>query len=378
MDELAHALKMDPLEFRLLNYAETDQEQNRPYSSKYLKEAYQLGAEKIGWKERNPAVGSMKEGDWFIGYGMGSGMFNASRGTAKALARLNADGSLLVQSAVSDSGPGTSTSMTLIAAAAMGVSPKKTFFELGDSSLPPGPTQSGSTTTSTLGSAVHDVCISLKKKLFELAKNNSVFHTADIHNVTLENLFFENGFIVLKSDSSKKLSYADILKTAGLSQLEVTEESKASEAAKNYSTFSYSVHFVKVLVHPATGRVKLNRIVSVVDSGKIISPKTAESQMMGGAVAGIGMALMEEGVIDQRYGKWVNNNLADYHVPVQADVPAIEVILVDKPDPILNPIGAKGMGEVSIVGFAAAVANAVFHATGKRIRHLPITPDKLL
>lgn len=378
MDELAYALKIDPLELRLINYAETDLERNRPYSSKFLKEAYQLGAERIGWKNRNPAVGSMKEGEWLVGYGMGSGMFNASRGTAKALARLYGDGSLVVQSAVSDSGPGTATTMTQIAASAMGVSPEKTTFELGDSSLPPGPTQSGSTTTSTLGSAVHDVCVLLKKKLFELAKNNPVFHTENIHNVSPEDLVFENGSITLKTDQSKKLSYSDILKTAGLSELEVTEESKGSEALQNYTTQSYSVHFVKLLVHPSTGVVKLSRIVSVADSGKIISKKTAESQMMGGAIAGIGMALMEEAVIDQRYGKWVNNNLADYHVPVNADVPPIEIILVDKPDPVINPIGAKGMGEVSIVGFAAAVANAVYHATGKRIRELPITPDKLI
>ncbi len=214
--------------------------------------------------------------------------------------------------------------------------------------------------------------------MFELAKNNPFFHTHNIHNVSLGDLFFENGLITLASDRSKKLSYTDILRTAGLSELEVTEESKAGEALQNYSTHSYSVHFVKVLVHPATGVLKLNRIVTVVDAGKIISRKTAESQMIGGVVAGMGMALMEEGVIDQRYGKWVNNNLADYHVPVHADVPPVEVILVDKPDPIINPIGAKGMGEVSIVGFAAAVTNAVFHATGKRIRDLPVTLDKLI
>jgi xanthine dehydrogenase YagR molybdenum-binding subunit len=268
--------------------------------------------------------------------------------------------------------------MAQIAAAAMGVSPTKTVFELGDSSYPPGPTQSGSTTTSTLGSAVHEVCISLKKKLFELAKGNPVFHTSEIHNVTLDDLIFQNGAILLAADKSKKLSYTDILKTAGLSQIEVTEESKPNEAARNYSTFSYSVHFVKLLVHAVTGRIKIDRIVCVVDSGKIISKKTAESQMMGGAIAGLGMALMEEAVIDQRYGALINNSLADYHVPVHGDVPGIEAILVDKPDPVINPIGAKGMGEVSIVGFAAAVANAVFHATGKRIRHLPITTDKLL
>jgi xanthine dehydrogenase YagR molybdenum-binding subunit len=268
--------------------------------------------------------------------------------------------------------------MTQIASSAMGVPFKKTTFELGDSSFPPGPTQGGSTTTSTLGSAVNDVCFSLKKKLFELAKDNPVFHTQNIHIVKPEDIVFENGSMSLVTDRSKKILYSDILKAAGVSQIEVTEESKGSEELKRYSSYSYSVHFVKVLVHPATGVVTLNRIVTVVDSGKIISPKTAESQVFGGAVAGIGMALMEEGVIDQRYGKWVNNNFADYHVPVHADVPAIESILVDKPDPFINPIGAKGMGEVSIVGFAAAVANAVYHATGKRIRELPVTPDKLI
>lgn len=378
MDELAHALDMDPIELRLRNYAETDLERNRPFSSKFLKEAYQLGADRIGWKDRNRAVGSMKEGEWLVGYGMGSGMFNASRGTARALARLHADGALLVQSAVSDSGPGTATAMTQIAAAAMGVPARQVTFELGDSFLPPGPTQGGSTTTSTLGSAVHDVCVALRKKVYALVKDNPVFHTETIHAVQPEDLVFENGAVSLAADRSRKVTFPEILKRAGLSQLEVTEESKGGEEQTKYASFSYSVHFVKLRVHPATGVVQLRRIVSVADCGKIISRKTAESQMIGGVVAGIGMALMEEGVIDQRYGKWVNNSLADYHVPVHADVPPIETILVDKPDPYINPIGAKGMGEVSIVGFASAVANAVFHATGRRIRQLPITPDKLI
>jgi xanthine dehydrogenase YagR molybdenum-binding subunit len=378
MDELAYALKMDPIELRLRNYAETDPERNRPFSSKFLKEAYQLGADAIGWKDRNAAPGSTKEGEWQVGYGMGTGMFNAGRGTAKALARLYADGSLLVQSAVSDSGPGTATSMTQIAMQHMGLPVNKVTFELGDSSLPPGPTQGGSSTTSTLGSAVNDVCVSLKKKLAELVKDNSIFHTENVHNVTAADLVFENGYMALASDRSRKITYTDVLKNAGLSQLEVTEESKAGEDQRKYATFSYSVHFVKVLVHPLTGVVRVAKVVSAADAGKIISPKTAESQIIGGAVGGIGMALMEEGVVDDRYGRWVNNNLADYHVPVQADVPHIQVLFVNKPDPILNPIGAKGMGEIALIGFAAAVANAVYHATGKRIRNLPITPDKLI
>jgi xanthine dehydrogenase YagR molybdenum-binding subunit len=183
---------------------------------------------------------------------------------------------------------------------------------------------------------------------------------------------------MLSSDRTKKITLTNLLKNNNLTELEVTAESKASEDAQKYAMLSFSVHFVKVHVHPVTGVVKVNRVVTAVDSGKIISHKQAESQMIGGVVAGIGMALTEEGVIDHRYGRWVNNNFADYHVPVHADVPDVEVLFVDKPDPIINPIGAKGMGEVSIVGFAAAITNAVFHATGKRVRDLPITPDKVI
>ncbi|HVE61357.1 MAG TPA: xanthine dehydrogenase family protein molybdopterin-binding subunit [Chitinophagaceae bacterium] len=378
LDELAYLLKIDPIELRIRNYAETDPQRNLPYTSKFLKEAYQLGADKIGWYTRNTAPRSMKEGDLLVGYGISSGVFNASRGTARALARLNANGTLLVQSAVADSGPGTATAMTQVASTATGVPTSKITFELGDSSYPPGPTQGGSTTTSTLGSAVHDASVALKKKIIELAKENAVFHTADIHNAKPEDFVFENGNILLAADRSKKLPFTDVIKGAGLTQVEVTEESKGSEELRKYASYSYSVHFVKVLVNPATGVVRVARVVAVGDAGKIISPKTAESQMIGGVVGGIGMALMEEGVIDHRYGRWVNNNFADYHVPVQADVPHIEVLFVNKPDPLLNPIGAKGMGEVAIIGFAAAVANAVYHATGKRIRELPITPDKII
>ncbi|MDB5223288.1 MAG: xanthine dehydrogenase family protein molybdopterin-binding subunit, partial [Chitinophagaceae bacterium] len=369
---------MDPIELRLKNYAETDPQSGKPFSSKFLKEAYQLGADKIGWKNRDPKPRSMTEGEWMVGYGMATGVFGAFRGTAKALARIFADGTLVVQSAVSDSGPGTATSMTKVASGLMGIPGNKINFELGDSTLPPGPTQGGSSTTATLGSAVHDVCMSLRQKLFDLAKENSVFHTTEIHNIKPEDLVFENGYIILAADRSRKISYIDILKQNNLNQLEATEESKGNDEMKKYVAYSYSVHFVKVLVHPTTGVVKVNRVVSASDAGKIISPKTAESQIIGGVVGGIGMALMEEGVMDNRYGRWVNNNFADYHVPVHADVPHIEALFVNKPDLILNPTGAKGMGEIALIGFAAAIANAVYHATGKRIRELPITLDKLI
>ena len=374
LDELSYKLKIDPLELRIRNHADRDPENGKPYSSKFLKEAYELGADKFGWYKRNPVVQSMKEGQWQVGYGMSSGLFGAFRGDAKLAAKLTADGRLVLQSAVSDSGPGTATAMVKIASDAMGLEYNKVIFELGDSSYPPGPTQGGSSTTSTLGAAVSGACVSLQKKLAEAAKKSPVFG----ENITLQELIFRDGAIVLKSDNTKKLSYNKVMEAAGLKVIEIAETSGRNPEMQKYSAYSYSVHFVKILVHPLTGVVKIDKVVTAGDAGKIVSWKTAESQMKGGVVGGIGGALMEEGVIDDRYGRWINNNFADYHVPVHADVPAVEAYFVDKPDPILNPVGSKGMGEIALIGFAAAVANAVFHATGKRIRELPITPDKLI
>jgi xanthine dehydrogenase YagR molybdenum-binding subunit len=342
-----------------------------------LREAYQIGADAIAWKSRNPEIRSMKEGEWLVGYGMGSGVFSSGRGAAKVGIKFSDDGTLILQSAVTDMGPGTSTSMTKLASETFGIPANKIKFEMGDSDLPPGPGQFGSQTTSALGSAVSDASVSFRKKMVEIAKQSSFFHTEKIHEADLKDFSFENGFMILSQEPTKKLSYSDVLKYANVPKIEMLEDSQRV-SQPNYTTYAYAVHFVKVLVNPATGVVRLNKIVAVVDGGKIVSENTARSQLIGGVVSGIGMALTEEGVIDHRYGKWVNNNLADYHVPVQADVPHIEALFVNKPDPIINPIGSKGIGEVTMVGFAAAVANAVFHATGKRIRELPITPDKLI
>jgi len=371
LDELAYKLKMDPVNLRIKNEAARDPQSGKPYSSKFLKEAYELGMKAIDWNSRNPEPRSMKEGRFAVGYGMATGVFNANRGTAKALARIFADGSLLVQSAVSDSGPGTQTSMTRIASEVMAIPASRVSFELGDTMLPPGPTQGGSSTTSTLGSAVHDVCRSLQKKIAEQALRLPQFAGA-----TETSLQFENEGVKLK-EGSTRMSYSDILRVAGLSQLEATEESKSNDEIRKYASYSYSAHFVKILVDESTGVIRIARAVTACDAGRIVSPKTARSQVIGGVVGGIGMALMEEAVFDNRYGRLVNSNLADYHVPVSADVPHIEALFVNKPDPVLNPIGAKGMGEIPLIGFAAAVANAVYHATGKRIRELPITLDKV-
>jgi xanthine dehydrogenase YagR molybdenum-binding subunit len=374
MDEMAYKLKLDPLEFRIRNYTETDPEKNRPYSSKFVKEAYQLGAEKIGWFKRNPEPGSMKDGEWLVGYGMSTGVFGAYRGSATCRGMIRADGTLLLQSATSDIGPGTGTAMTNIAHEALGIPSSRIKFELGDSSFPQAGSQGGSSTASTVGSAVYDACAALKGSLVELISK----YEGPFRNSKIEELIFEDGYILKSSDRSVKILITDVLKQNNLPSVEVTKESRGGPEASKYSMYSWSIHFAEVKVHPKTGVVKVSRVVTVADSGKIVSPKTAASQMIGGVTGGIGMALTEEAIIDHRYGRFVNNNFADYHVPVSADVPHIETIFIDKPDPIINPMGAKGMGEIALIGFAAAVANAVYHATGKRIRDLPITPDKVI
>ena len=377
MDELAFALNMDPVEFRIRNHADKDPERNRPWSSKFLKDCYQLGADRIGWTNRKLQPRGNKQGDWFTGYGMGTGSFGSFRRNATVKAILQPDGKLLLQCSVNDMGPGTATMMTTIASEQMGLKPGNIKVQMGSTGLPPGITQGGSAVTASVGSAVFEACTEMKAKIATLAgKEGSPFHTANMHEIKTEDLVFSENGISLKNNGSVKMSYADLLKQNNLASLELTKESKADQ--KPYSTYSYSVHFVKLKVHPATGRIKIEHIVSCADAGAIVSPKQAESQMIGGAVGGIGMALMEDLVIDHRFGRPINNNLADYHVPVNADIPNIDVLFVNKKDPYLNPMGSKGIGEIALIGVAPAVANAVFNATGKRIRSLPITPDKLI
>jgi xanthine dehydrogenase YagR molybdenum-binding subunit len=350
MDEMAAKLNLDPIEFRLRNYAETDPETGKPFSGKNLKDAYQLGADKIGWSNRKLEPGTLKEDGWLVGYGMGTGIFGAGRGRATIKATLTADGMLNLQTAVSDIGPGTGTMMVKIASDTLDIPVNRIRFEIGDSALPPSPTQGGSMITSTVGSAVQEACANLKEQFQKLAGNGGTDNP----------------------------DYVKILKDHNLPQLSVTYSGQGNEAGKAFSLHSFSVHFIKVKVNPRTGVVRVAAVASVADSGRVISPKTARSQVVGGAIGGIGMALTEEGIFDHRFGKYVNADLANYHVPVNADIPQIDALFVNKPDFNVNPIGAKGMGEIALIGMAAAVANAVYNATGKRIRQLPITPDKLL
>jgi xanthine dehydrogenase YagR molybdenum-binding subunit len=376
MDELAHILNMDPIDFRILNHADTDPETKLPWSSKFLKDCYQLGADKIGWKDRKLQPKGLQDGDWWIGHGMGTGSFGAYRNRASVKVQLFPDGKLTLQCSVNDMGPGTATMMTAIAAEQMGIPASKIKIQMGSTGLPPGPTQGGSAVTSSVGSAVHEVTGALKEQIAVLAsKEGSVFHNNNIHVVKVEDLVFTESGVSLKSNPVVKQSYAEMLRQNNLTVMELTKESRGEQ--KPYSFYSFSVHFVKLRVHQSTGRIKLDHVVSCADAGTIVSPKTAESQMIGGAVGGIGMALMEEMVIDHRYGRPINNNFADYHVPVNADIPNVDVLFVNKKDPHTNPMGSKGIGEIALIGMAPAIANAVFNATGKRIRSLPITADKL-
>ncbi|HEY4324081.1 MAG TPA: xanthine dehydrogenase family protein molybdopterin-binding subunit [Mucilaginibacter sp.] len=351
MDELAHALNMDPIELRKKNYAEKDPERNLPWSSKYLNECYDQGAAHFGWEKRQQKPGSILKDGWLIGYGIGGGAYGAGRANCTAHAKLSTDGTLLIQSASSDMGPGTATVMVKIASEIIDIPVENIKFELGSSALPNAPGEYGSITTSSVGSAVFDTCTALKEKFKELAG----------------------------SSNGDKLDYVKILKDHNLPFVEITHiTSGQAPNISKYSAHAYCAHFVEAHVHLATGMVKIKKVVSAVDGGKIINPITARSQIIGGVTWGIGMALMEEAVLDHRYGKYVNSNFGDYHVASHADVPQVEVIFIDKKDPVTNPMGSKGIGEVAIVGVAAAVANAIFNATGIRVRDLPITPDKLL
>ena len=373
MDELAYKLNLDPIEFRKLNYAEKDQEQNKPWSSKYLLECYEAGMEKIGWKNRKNEPGAVKEGNWLVGYGMGTGTFGCYRSPTSVKAKFLANGDLVLQCSVNDMGPGTATMMTAIGAEVIGMPAENVIIEMGKSGLPKGPTQGGSATTSSVGSAVHDACNLLLNKIIELGSKSPA-----LKGIAITDLTFENGTVSSKKDKSKLVTLAALLSSNKLEDFEVENLSKAAEEAKKYSIYSFSVHFVKVLVNPNLGKIRLAHVVSCADIGTVINQKTSAGQMFGGAVGGIGMGLMEALEIDHRFGRPINNNFADYHVPVNADIEKQEVFFVNKKDPISNPMGTKGLGETALVGMAPAIANAVFNATGKRVRDLPITLDKII
>jgi xanthine dehydrogenase YagR molybdenum-binding subunit len=375
MDELSYALKIDPLKLRLINYAEKDPETGKPYSSKSLRECYRLGAEKFGWKNRKPEPRSMTQDGMLVGWGVATGVWPALQMKASAGITLRADGTANVRSATTDIGPGTYTVMTIIAAEHLGIAAEKVKFELGESKFPKSPAQGGSWTTASVGSAIHGAAQTIKSRLLAYAKKqeDSPLAGADDSEVAML-----DGELHLISDPSKSVSISKLMESNGLEEISETHEATPSPEREKYTCYAHGAQFVEVLVDPDLGTVKVNRVVEVTACGKIMSPTTSHSQEIGGVIWGIGMALQEATEIDHRYGRIMNASLADYHVPVNADVHQIETIFVEEEDEIVNPLGVKGMGELGLVGIPAAIANAVYHATGIRVRSLPITPDKLI
>ena len=375
LDELSYKLEIDPLELRLINYADTDPATGKPYSTKALKECYAQAAEKFGWSKRNPEPRSMREGKELIGYGMSTGVWYAFHMPASAQVILKADGTAQVSSATSDIGPGTYTVITMIAAEYLGLEPSKIEFGLGDTNMPRAPVQGGSWTTASVGSAVHGAAMDLKSQLLGLAQK---LPESKLGQAKVEETVLSDGRLQLQQNPSTGYSISEILRASGLEQLVCEHTSHPSKERDKYQLLAHGAQFVEVRVDEELGTVRVSRAVEATACGKIINPKTSHSQEIGGVVWGIGMALTEITEVDHRYGRIMNPSLADYHVPSCADVGEIVTDFIEEDDRIVNPLGVKGMGELGMVGIPAAIANAVYHATGRRIRDLPITLDKIM
>jgi xanthine dehydrogenase YagR molybdenum-binding subunit len=391
MDEMAQKLGMDPIEFRRVNDTMTSPIGNRPFSSRSLMTCYDQAAEAFAWKERDAKVGSMRDGDWLVGYGCATAIYPTHTGPAAARVRLMPDGDVRVQIAAHEIGNGVYTVLGQMAAERLGVALSSVTVEVGDTRLPPAPVAGGSNTTASSCSAVLKACDAIRSKLFGAAvtANDSPLGGRSIDELTLKN------GTVSAADASESL--ADVFKRMGVSTIEEYSEFiprglKPDALANLYDgklslvggshgdkvMYAMGAELVEVRVHSQTREIRVPRIVGAFAAGHLMNTRTVHSQYMGGMIWGISSALHEATEIDTRYARYVNDNLADYMVPVNADVKDVQVILVPETDHDVNPAGVKGLGELANVGTAAAVANAVYHATGKRIRHLPIRIEKLL
>ncbi|MGI4740911.1 MAG: xanthine dehydrogenase family protein molybdopterin-binding subunit [Janthinobacterium lividum] len=392
MDDLAYRVGLDPIQIRLLNYAEKDPSTGKPWSSKSLKECYARGAELFGWSKRNPKNGATRDGKTLVGWGMATASYPVHSGQGNARVRLYADGHAVVQAGATDLGTGTYTIITQVAADSLGIAPEKIRFELGDSNLPSTIVSGGSMAAGTVSSSVFLAAQDVWQKLTKVAvldKKSPLYQAkpADVEVV--------KGRLQLKANPSKGEEFAALMQRASLGDVEGSatgrygagyesaqaalnaDKAKKDEAGE-HSMHSFGAHFCEVHVDPELGTVRVTKWVSVVAGGRILNPKTARSQIMGGSIFGIGAALMEGTVRDPNLARYTNANLADYHVPVNLDIPDMTVEFIDEHDPYINAMGVKGIGEISIVGTSAAVGNAIFHATGRRLRSLPITPSKVL
>ena len=375
IDELSYKLNQDPVALRLKNLAlEKDMDSGKPWSTNFINECIERGAAMINWNERRATPGQITEGQWKIGYGMAVGMWNAGRGTASAGIEMQKDGSIVVKTAMTDIGTGTGTAMQNMANAGTGIAKNKIKVELGNSDLPPAGSQGGSTGLSSISGAVDAACTALKKKLAGYAAlENEAYKDAAPADIIIG----DTG-VFLKKANNQFISYNSIWEKNKLTTIEVEASSGPGQERQKYAFCSSAAHFCRVKVNTLTGKVKIDKMVCVADGGKIVNQKPAANQISGAAVGGIGMAMMEEQDADARLGSLIGNDFAGYHFAVNADAPVIEVEFINKPDVNINPSGAKGLGEVGIIGVAAAISNAIYNATGKRLRDLPITPDKVL
>lgn len=353
MDELATALGIDPVELRLRNEADRDEDRELPFSSRSLQECFRLASERFGWDKRNPEPGSMRDAQGrLVGYGCSAATYPVLYLPASARAILSPDGTAVVSSASSDMGPGTYTSMTQVAAETLGLPLHRVRFELGDTDLPRAAVHGGSLTMASIGSAVQAACREAVRLAHERAG-------------------------VTGPGSDPGIDIREVMQRIG-QPVEATVANDPGDESTRYSMHSFGALFAEVSVDPDLGLVRVPRIVGAYGIGRVVNPKTAHSQCIGGMVMGIGMALLEQTVVDPRNARPVNSNLADYHVPVNADIHQLDVSFVDEHDPHVNPLGAKGAGELATIGVAPAIANAVYHATGRRVRDLPITAEQLL
>ena len=373
MDELAVALKLDPLELRLRCYSDRDQNEDLPYTSKQLRECYRQGAAAFGWDKRTPAPRSMRDGADLVGWGMATGVWEALQMPTAARIVLGANGHAEVSCAASDIGTGTYTILAQVAADTLGLPIENISVKLGDSTLPQAPVEGGSWMAASASHAVVATAEDIRKELFTLAKK---MKASPLGNAKLEDVTLADGKIVSRRDADSSVSIADVMRHGGIDRIE-REMTNSFPEDTSHARNTHSAVFAEVKIDEQLGVIRVSRVVSAVAAGRILNTKTAHSQIMGGVVWGIGMALHEETLFDHRYGRIMNANIAEYHVPVNADIHDIQVIFVDEPDRIINPLGIKGLGEIGIVGVAAAIANAIYHATGKRVRDLPITLDKL-
>jgi xanthine dehydrogenase YagR molybdenum-binding subunit len=346
MDELAYALDMDPVALRLRNVPERDLHKDLPFSSNATKLCLEQGAAAFGWDRRSMAPRSMRDGRLQVGMGVASAIYPTNISPAKVRVRLLLDGTVEVLTAASDMGPGTWTSLTQVAADTLGLPMEAIRLQIGDSTLPKAPVHGGSMTMASVGNAVRDACM----KLLDVVRTQTRVNEVDVEAAA-----------------------------AGLdAPIEVDGSHEPGDLTKQFSPWAFGAVFAEVTVDPDTAETRVRRVVGAYGGGRIINPRLARSQCIGGFIMGIGQALMERTEVDDRSGRIVNANLAEYLVPVLADTPAMKVIFVPEDDAHLGPLGAKGLGEIALCGIAPAIANAVFHATGQRMRDLPITPDKLL